>query len=319
MGMKDIALKDFESINEIFADIINAIIYKGEQVVHPEQLDQGATFSTYYGDKGIRSQDRDVVKYWNRNFIRVASFGLENESVSEYGMPYRVMGYDAASYRDQIRVFSDENGKRHKKIFRYPVVTLVLHMDYKKKWNKPKSIHEMLGSNIDRRLRKYVHDYPINVIDVAFLADTEVRRFRSDFRIIADYLVQMRKTGDYNPSAMSIAHVEKFLNMMSALTDDDRFKDVIRLMEDEEVKNMCVVLDKVENRGLERGRREGKEEGRREGKEEGKKEGGDTRQQEMSDMLCYMFDHGRDEEAKRAFKDKKLMNRLLRDFRTGKL
>ena len=56
MGMKDIALKDFESINEIFADIINAVIYKGEQVVHPEQLDQGVTFSTYYGDKGIRSQ-----------------------------------------------------------------------------------------------------------------------------------------------------------------------------------------------------------------------------------------------------------------------
>ena len=47
MGQKDLAAKDLESRPEVFADIINALIYEGEQIVSPEQLRPAPTETLY--------------------------------------------------------------------------------------------------------------------------------------------------------------------------------------------------------------------------------------------------------------------------------
>ena len=47
--------------------------------------------------------------------------------------------------------------------------------------------------------------------------------FRSDFRIVADYFVQMRKSNKYIPSKQVIKHVEEILQMMKILTGDEKF------------------------------------------------------------------------------------------------
>ncbi len=57
---------------------------------------------------------------------------MENQSVTDYDMPVRVMGYDYSSYRSQI-----DAGKN-----RYPVITVVLNFS-DKKWNGPVHLKEM--------------------------------------------------------------------------------------------------------------------------------------------------------------------------------
>ena len=89
--------------------------------------------------------------------------------------------------------------------------------------------------------------------------------FRSDFRYVADYLVQKRMTNDYKPSADLLQHVDETLKLMSVLTDDRRFEEVIEELPGKGGTSMCTVLDKVENKGREEGKLEGLAQGKLEG------------------------------------------------------
>ncbi len=146
-----------------------------------------------------------------------------------------------ASYRGQLL---DKNHKEN-----YPVITLVLYFGTDHPRSKEKSLLECM--NVPNQLKKYVNDYKINIVDVAFLTDEQVAMFQSDFHIVADYFVQMRKNKDYTPSQEEIKHVDAVLKLMSVLNDDDRFIEKQR--EKREVTTMCEVLDRAEARGEARG------------------------------------------------------------------
>ena len=92
-----------------------------------------------------------------------------------------------------------------------------------------------------------------------------MKLFRSDFRYVADYLVQKRMTNDYKPSADLLQHVDETLKLMSVLTDDRRFEEVIEELPGKGGTSMCTVLDKVENKGREEGKQEGLAQGKLEG------------------------------------------------------
>ena len=92
-----------------------------------------------------------------------------------------------------------------------------------------------------------------------------MKLFRSDFRYVADYLVQKRMTNDYKTSADLLQHVDETLKLMSVLTDDRRFEEVIQELPGKGGTSICTVLDKVENKGREEGKLEGLAQGKLEG------------------------------------------------------
>ena len=104
-----------------------------------------------------------------------------------------------------------------------------------------------------------------NLYEIAFLTPEKVKLFRRDFRYVADYLVQKRMTNDYKPSADLLQHVDETLKLMSVLTDDRRFEEVIEELPGKGGTSMCTVLDKVENKGREEGKLEGLAQGKLEG------------------------------------------------------
>ena len=77
-------------------------------------------------------------------------------------------------------------------------------------------------------------------------------------------------TNDYKPSADLLQHVDETLKLMSVLTDDRRFEEVIEELPGKGGTSMCTVLDKVENKGREEGLAQGKLEGLAQGKLEGR-------------------------------------------------
>lgn len=82
---------------------------------------------------------------------------------------------------------------------------------------------------------------------------------QSDFRIVADYFVQMRKTGDYVPLPQEMMHAREVLQLMSALTEDARFEQACNEnKKGRGPRTMCDVLDRIENRGMQKGLMEGK-------------------------------------------------------------
>ena len=244
MQEKDITQKMLERYNDVFSDILNVLLFKGERVVAEETLIDLQTDSVLKMDGRVRFQDRDVAKYWNNNQINIALFGLENQTKPDKLMPLRVIGYDGAEYVKQSRKENRHNEK-------YPVITLVLYLGYDSRWIYPKNLVEVL--NIDKRLNPYINDYKINIFEIAYLDREDIDRFSSDFWILADYLYQMRVNKSYIADKKTISHIDELLMLMSVMTGDTRFEEIIDDMNEREARNMCEVLDIVEARGMEKG------------------------------------------------------------------
>ena len=118
-------------------------------------------------------------------------------------------------------------------------------------------------------LKPFVNDYRVNVFEVPRLTAEQVGQFKSDFRIIADYFVQMGRDEDYVPPRQTIEHVDAVLKLMSALTRDHRFEETQSEFRKGEAVTMLSVLDKVEARGIQLGEARGIKLGRNEGRNEG--------------------------------------------------
>ena len=177
-----------------------------------------------------------MAKYWKKGLIRIALFGMENQTDTDADMPLRVISYDGAAYRNQLNAKDDQSKKR------YPVVTMVLYFGYKHHWRK--HLNLLSCFNTPEELKPFVNDYRINLFEIAWLSDEEVRMFKSDFLIVADYFVQMRKNRDYVPSKETIRHVHEVLQLMSVMTNDYRFEESYNEIGRSE-SNMCEVLDAV--------------------------------------------------------------------------
>ena len=113
-------------------------------------------------------------------------------------------------------------------------------------------------------------DYPIHVVEVAFLKPEQVKRMKSDFRFVVDYLVQTRTDGKYIPPDDRIIHVDETLKLMGAITGDRRFQDAVNAVSPDEKGgvSMYTVIDSYIDLGREEGRKEGREEGREETRKE---------------------------------------------------
>ena len=134
MGQKDTTEKLLMDYNDVFADIVNGLLCRGEQVIHPCDLVISQPISQYKADGRIHEMERDVSKYWKRGNVRIALYGLENQTRVENHMPFRVIGYDGSAYRAQLL---------EKKEIIVPVVTLVLYFGTETRWNKPKNIKSL--------------------------------------------------------------------------------------------------------------------------------------------------------------------------------
>lgn len=61
------------------------------------------------------------------NELHLALLGLENQSVIDNTMPVRVIGYDGATYRNELNA---------KPVKIYPILTTVLYFGWEEHWNK---------------------------------------------------------------------------------------------------------------------------------------------------------------------------------------
>ena len=314
MNGKDITQKMLERYNDVFADIVNVLLFNGKRIVDEDALTDTPVDSALKIDGEIHSQDRDVAKYWKNSQINIVLFGLENQTVPDKLMPMRVIGYDGAEYKKQVL---EEN--RYKK--KYPVITLVLYMGYDRNWKYSNSLLDLL--EVDENLKPYVSDYKINVFEIAFLDREKIELFKSDFRMLADYLYQMRTTNSYKGDESNIKHVDEILMLMSAMSGFKNVENIIKVAHERKVSNMKGFFELAEEKGLEKGLELGREEGREEGLQLGRTEGiekglelGRTEGADMvSELNTILAREGNLEKIIKANTDKVYRNELLKKYR----
>lgn len=187
--------------------------------------------------------------------VELALYGIENQSSVDRYMPFRVIGYDGATYRSQLL---------HIDKAVVPVVTIVLYFG-NDHWTAPKNVKDLL--DIPVGLADFVNDYRIHVFEIAWLTDAQIAKFKSDFGVVARFFVEKRKNPSYTPQdGTAIAHVDAVLKLLSTVSKEPRYEGVLRTNNEKEIKSMCDVADRLERMGIEKGIKEGIKEGIEQGR-----------------------------------------------------
>ena len=266
MGEKDISEKILFDYNDVFADIINVCVFDGRENIKPEDLENALVHSQYKAEDGkLHEEERDIAKYWKQKKSAIALYGIENQSEVDYKMPFRIIGYDGASYRSQLL-------SKTKNIV--PVASFVLYFGIENHWTKKRAIKELM--QVPKELEPYINDYKINIVEVAWLSDEQLKQFKSDFGIVANFFVQKRRNKNYVPEdTREIQHVDEVLKLLSVMTKDDTYRNMLYQKDKEEemeskgeVKTMCDVAERLKNMGKKEGLREGLQKGLCEGRRE---------------------------------------------------
>ena len=220
MGTKDTGEKMLEDYNDVFADIVNVLVFNGQRIIKENELETSSLSNFYKHENKDHVMERDVGKYWKGHNIRISLFGLENQTSIDKNMPIRIMCYDGAAYRTQL----DKKSQKDK----YPVITLVLYMGWETKWTKPLKLSDCL--KFDNRLKPlietFIHDYEINVINVAWLPDEQIEMFTSDFKILAKQLRSLKLKKQPVMTDDEIIHAFEVLGLMKALTNDNTYENM---------------------------------------------------------------------------------------------
>ena len=267
---KDFYEKKLEDYKDVFADIINVLLFNGKRRVQEDELEHAMVRSGYFVEGRFDEQERDAKKKWKRSSIEISAvFGLENQTGSEPAFAVRTIAYDGADYRDQIRKRDEirrANAKRRKKGEEelpvpdyYPVITLVLYFS-DRRWSGSRNIKDYL--NIPEGLEQYVPDYVVNVFEIGYLTDRQVEMFQSDFRFVAEYFVGIRKRKEglipeFHYPAERMKHVEAVMELMRALTNSKWFDKLPDLVGERGGVMFTEIFEEIEEKGIKKGIEQG--------------------------------------------------------------
>ena len=114
----DTVLKNYWNDNGQFADFFNAVLFDGEQVISPDELEDADTEESSVLEhreyaESIKAS-RDNIKIHKRSTtygVELVMLGIESQEHIHYAMPMRVMGYDYGTYKMQY----DSNAKKYQK------------------------------------------------------------------------------------------------------------------------------------------------------------------------------------------------------------
>lgn len=258
MGQKDMAEKLLADYNDVFADIVNVLLFDGRDEVSEDDLVETKVKSQYKADDSkLHEQERDVAKILKKDNVKIVLLGLENQTAVDADMPLRCLAYDGASYRSQMM---DKNTDR------YPVITIVLYFGMDR-WDKSRNLSETV--HVPETWKPYFNDYHAHIFEIAYLSPEQVKMFKSDFGIVADYFVQKRMTGDYIGSSENIRHIDEVMKLLAVFADKRFMDSMVISSSKRRPKNMCEVLDRIEEKGRTEGRIEGHKQGFEQGMEIG--------------------------------------------------
>lgn len=250
---KDTVEKEFLAFPDIAADTINVLLYQGRTVTDAERLWPGPTETIYQGAKNLRSQYEDVCKYeLSEGQVRLM-YMIANQSTTDGKLLLRKAGYTGGVYREQY-----ERKMQHT----FPVIEFILYWGMPR-WKSSRNLRILFRK---RKLMeeewKYIDGLKLHVFEMRYLPKETRELFKSDMRIIVDFLAE----GERYRSARKVRHKAALLKMIEALSGEGDTDGVEKWMENQGVREedeitVCELFDQYVRQGKREGLAEGKTEG----------------------------------------------------------
>lgn len=254
MGELDLREKSLFAINDVFAALLNAFyLPKGAPPIQASELTDAPTETVSIFRGGVEHRFRDVFKCLRDNIgVGLAFFGVENQTHSAQDMPMRIMAYDALCYCNQYK-----QRQGNEKVL--PIVTFVLYFGYDKPWNAPRLLSECI--DVPEYMAPFFGDYPIHVIELAWLPDETIDRLTGDLKSFAQCLRSFRdRRFDECPEA-TFKYPEEVLTLLEKITGEAFFGKMLQTCLDKENLRMCEIFEEMRNNYKSIGKKEGLEQG----------------------------------------------------------
>lgn len=177
----DAVLKEYWDDCDRFADLFNAVLFEGDEIIRSDELETVDTEESQVFEHKDYSEPvkafRDKIKVCKKSAISGVEFvllGLENQTYVDYAMPIRVMGYDYYVYNKQLKDRQKKNrdgGVLESADFMSgilktdkftPVITVVVYYGGEP-WGGPTTLHEILS--IPSPLKMFVSDYKMLLVE----------------------------------------------------------------------------------------------------------------------------------------------------------
>ena len=270
--------------NCVFADAVNFLIYHGNCVVSPVDLQEPDTteLAILLNAENSRSKKRNSTVQKYRDVLKRAVvmqdsraayvlFGIENQTKVHYAMPVRNMIYDALQYGQQVSAIAakhkmehdEENSKSEylsgfrKEDSILPVVTLVIHFG-SEAWDGPMSLHEMMRVK-DKQLMEFVQDYRIHLIDPARITDEDLEKFSSSLREVLSYIKYSKDKKKLSKFLHDNPRMHMEVNAARVIQTVTNTK--MKIQKGSKVIDVCRAIDDMLEESKERGRAEGEKKG----------------------------------------------------------
>lgn len=274
MGKSDTAVNIWLGDKTRFADLFNASVFDGKQIVMPEELEviRGEARMIVTNKDGKQKdvkKYRDIVMRW-KGEVDFAVLACENQDKIHYAMPVRVMMYDALSYAEQITILRKEHLWKKEKIESEeflsgmkkedklcPVVTIVFYYGAEE-WDASRNLHQMLQNRedgeISEQMKALIPNYHINLVEAQKL--WQEGYLRTDMQLVLGMLQYRSKKAEF--CKYMEEHKQSFReldvdtrNAMIALLHAE--KQLKKIQEQEEEVDMCQALEELYQDGVIKG------------------------------------------------------------------
>jgi hypothetical protein len=277
----DTILKNYWRDNDRFSDLMNQIFFEGKNRIRSEFLEECGTNESNVCQIGESlvpiKRERDSMKRYRDGTLFILA-GTEDQMRIHYGMPVRIMLYDALEYLKQCQELerkhreskdlkrSDEFlSKMRKEDKMTPVFTLVLYYG-EKEWDGSVRLGDMM--EIPSGFETLVRDYKINLIELNKAGDIPFRNKENYYFFkISNELFRCKDKASRQTVQEKYSGVELCWETVAAIGAVTGSRAMINRATNREGDRivMCEAIELWENDLREEGRELGREEGREEG------------------------------------------------------
>ena len=295
MGQKNAVTKRYYSDKIRFADLVNGVYFRGNEIILPQDLTESSEvyaepFGTNLGNtsRDYLERTRDI-KMQHQTGASIRILAIENQHYIDYSMPFRSMQYDVLEYQNQLGelksrneaegIFATANERlcKVKKTDRlYPVYTLCLYLGTEP-WDGPRSLKDMMDFGEGAaNMEEYFANYPFRLYCVN--EEQDFSMFHTDIRNVFELLPlrkdKKRLLQKLEQNSIYKHMSEDSLELLSVLMDSPSIwknrkkymiqKDISQEMTNQESEeyNMCQAIKEL----IEDGRQEGLSEGLSQGR-----------------------------------------------------
>ena len=252
---KDAALKKVLECKEIFAAMVNAILFNSRHVVKADELEYYVEETHVATKFGTKKLIRDCSMLWK---VAGISFSFEIQSKKEEETIGRVLMYDGADICSQIRRMpKEQKAKGDIKIL--PSITIVFYTG-QQEWNMITNIKDLYNfDSFPEYMRDKIkglfgkRDYNVFFCSLRDLELSDLDKFEGDAKLVINFLMYYAKnygkTVPLHRLDQSFGRPRIVLELFDAFSQNtswtETFDRLLREGKKEEEITMCNILDNL--------------------------------------------------------------------------